>query len=205
MPRATRSSSTRFGILSRALILTSGVYPAFARAEGMPQLDFKNTLLLGQVFWGAIIFIAFYLVLSRSALPRVERVLTDRRQRIEGDLETARHARRGADHAVEELRRVRKEAAAQAQENIDRVLREAREAAESENRAMAERLNREIVEAEKRIAAEREAAMAALPDVATSTAEAIITKILTPTQAATTPSGQAIREAVARALPRQSD
>lgn len=205
MLRAIRPSATRFGIITRALVLSSGVYPAFARAEGMPQLDFKNTLLLGQVFWGAVIFVAFYLVLSRSALPRVERVLTDRRQRIEGDLETARHARRGADHAVEELRRVRKEAAAQAQENIDRVFSEARKAAEAENRSMAERLNREIAEAEKRISAERQEALKALPDVATQAAEAIIAKLLTPAHANAVPSGRVIREAVAHKLPLQSD
>lgn len=204
MLRATLLTFKRHVTVLRALVVALGTMPVFARAEGMPQLDFGNALLLGQVFWGAIIFIAFYLLLSRSALPRVERVLMDRRNRIEGDLETARHARRGADHAVEELRRVRRDSAAEAQENIDRVIREAREAAEAENRAMAERLKNEITAAETRISAERQTALAALPEVAVSAAEAVVAKFLPPQAAGYAPSRQEIEAAVARSLSHQA-
>ncbi|GBQ13521.1 F0F1 ATP synthase subunit B family protein [Swaminathania salitolerans] len=165
---------------SLAVALALGAVPGRAWAAGMPQLDFSNPLLLGQVVWGAIIFAVFYGILSRSALPRIDRVLTHRRNRIEGDLDIARRARDDADRAVDELRRARHDAAAQAQANIDRVVQEARMAADAQTQEMNRRLVSDIADAEKRIASAREEALASLPAVATETAQSLIEKLLRP-------------------------
>ncbi|GBQ82944.1 hypothetical protein C0V97_13060 [Asaia sp. W19] len=163
-----------------AIALALGTVPGRAWAVGMPQLDFSNPLLIGQVVWGAVIFAVFYVILSRSALPRIEGVLTHRRNRIEGDLDIARRARDDADRAVDELRRARHDAAAQAQANIDRVVQEARSAAEAQTHEMNHRLMADIAEAEKRIASARAEALASLPGVATETAQSLIEKLLRP-------------------------
>ncbi|AOX17879.1 F0F1 ATP synthase subunit B family protein [Kozakia baliensis] len=192
--------SSRKLTVSLAIALALGSVPKGAWAAGMPQLDFTNPLLIGQIIWGAIIFAAFYIILKVSALPRIERVLTHRRNRIEGDLDIARRARDDADRAVDELRRARHEAAAQAQANIDRVVQEARTAAEAQTHEMNRRLNDDIAAAETRIAQARRDALASLPNVATDTAQALISKLLRPAGANVNVPQEAIAEAVRNGL-----
>ncbi len=137
-------SRATLGLLS--VLATTAAAPALA--AGMPQLQFNNPLTTGQVFWGAVIFLLLYLVLSRSALPRVGAVLAERRARIEGDLDAAKAARGEADRAVAELRRARRDAAAEASGIVDAVVAEARERAAAATREMNERLEAKIVRAE---------------------------------------------------------
>ncbi len=162
-------------LLSFGALLAVTASPA--RAAGMPQLDLRNPLTLWQVVWGAVIFLLLYLVLSRSALPRVASVLDARRSRIEGDLEAARSAKNGADRAIDELRRTRRKAAAEAQANLDRVLNEAREEAAARTREMNERLEAEIAAAEAQLAQERTRAMGALRVVAADTAQLLVERV----------------------------
>ncbi|WP_336946100.1 hypothetical protein ABHV46_11540 [Asaia sp. BMEF1] len=183
-----------------AIALALGTVPGRALAVGMPQLDFSNPLLIGQVVWGAVIFAVFYVILSRSALPRIEGVLTHRRNRIEGDLDIARRARDDADRAVDELRRARHDAAAQAQANIDRVVQEARSAAEAQTHEMNHRLMADIAEAEKRIASARAEALASLPGVATETAQSLIAKLLRPAGVENAISEAQVQDAVRAGL-----
>ncbi|MGA9550398.1 MAG: hypothetical protein WA579_16975 [Rhodomicrobium sp.] len=54
-----------------------------------------------QLIWLAIIFTLFYLALSQLVLPRIERVLKDRKTKIGGDLQAARDAQHNADKEAE--------------------------------------------------------------------------------------------------------
>ena len=148
-----------------------------ARARGMPQLDFKNPLTIWQVIWGAVVFAGLYLILSRSALPRVAAVIEDRQGRIDADLEAARQAKSDADRAISELRRARREAAFEAQANLDRVAAEARAAAAARAREMNARLDAELARAEQQIAAERKRALGALGGIASETAQLLIERV----------------------------
>jgi len=169
-----RAVPTKPVVLAAAILLAAS--PA-ALAAGMPQLDFANPLTTWQVVWGALVFLLLYLLLSRSALPRVGAVLANREQRIRHDLEVAHEAKGECDRALDELRRTRREAAAEAQANLDRVLAEAREQAQARNHEMNEQLKGRLAEAETRIREERERALAALPAIATETASLLVERV----------------------------
>lgn len=148
-----------------------------AYAAGMPQLDFHNPLVTGQVIWGAVIFLGFYLVLSQIMLPRVGRVLEDRSKRISGDLDVARSAKQDADKAVAELQQARKDAMAEAQANLQKTLDAEQQAADKKLAEINARLSAEIAEAEKRIAAEKAQAFGTLKEIAADTTQALVTRL----------------------------
>jgi len=65
----------------------------------MPQLQPAD--FAPQLIWLAIIFTLFYFALSQLVLPRIERVLRDRKTKIGGDLQAARDAQHNADKEAE--------------------------------------------------------------------------------------------------------
>ncbi|WP_048837549.1 F0F1 ATP synthase subunit B family protein [Acetobacter cibinongensis] len=148
-----------------------------AHAAGMPQLDFHNPLVTGQVIWGGVIFLGFYLVLSRVMLPRVGRVLEDRSTRISNDLEVARAAKLDADNAVAELQQARRDALSEAQANLKQALDEEQRIAEQKMEEINARLGAEIADAEKRVAAEKLRAFAALKDIAAETTQSLVSRL----------------------------
>ncbi len=169
-------SAQRIKAVPLAATLLTALAPG-ARASGMPQLDFANPLTKWQVIWGALIFLLLYLLLSRSALPRVASVLEQRRERIDGDLEAARRSKDEADQATDELRRARRQAAADAQANLDRVVAQAREEAAVRGRESSARLDAELAHAEAEIGAERRRALASLREVASDTAQLLVQRV----------------------------
>lgn len=144
---------------------------------GMPQLDFANPLMLAQIVWLLIIFGVFYYVLSSIALPRVASVLEERRNRIEGDLEAARAAKSEADAAMEAHRAATARARAESQAAIAEATQSAQAEATARGAELNARLNQQIAAAEARINTARDTAMGALREVATDTANALVTRL----------------------------
>jgi F-type H+-transporting ATPase subunit b len=155
-------------------LLATVLLPAAARAEGgMPQLDFANPLTLGQVWWGAVIFIVLYVLLSRLALPRVGEVLEERARHIAADLETAQAAKGRSDAAAKEVTDATGRARAEAQAAINAAKQEAA----GRIAALNQRLEKQLQDAESQIDAARAAAMRALREVATETAGTVIARL----------------------------
>ncbi len=151
--------------------------PDAAHAGTMPQLDFANPLLTSQVVWGAIIFVVFYLALSRMALPKVGAVLERRAQSIAGDLNTALAAKAAADTARDAVTAARHQAAAEGQAAITAATDRAKAAAAAQAATLNAALDAQLAQAEQQIAAARGAAMGALGEVAAETAGALITRL----------------------------
>ena len=143
----------------------------------MPQLDFANPLTTSQVVWMAIIFGGLYYLLSTWALPQVASVLDNRAARIGADLDSARLAKLHADTAVAELQEATRRAASEAQSAIAGAIAQAKAEAAEQARAESERLDAQLHEAEQRIAAARQSAMGALRDVATETANTVVSRL----------------------------
>jgi|SRR6185312_1235965 len=151
--------------------------PAAARAEGMPQLDFKNPLTISQVVWGTIIFVVLYILASRFALPQVGSMLEERARHIARDLTGAQEAKSEADQAAKEVAEATARARAESQAAINAALDEAKSEATQLTGALNERLETQLAEAEARINAARAAAMGALRQVATETATTIVARL----------------------------
>ena len=144
---------------------------------GMPQLRLNDPLLVAQVVWLLIIFGLTYFILDNYALPRVAEVLEDRRRRIAADLDSAREAKAAADSAIAAHREATAKARSEAQAAIASAVQQAQAEAAQRAEVLNARLNEQIAGAEARIAAARDQAMGALRQVATETAEALVTRL----------------------------
>ncbi|MBC4017581.1 F0F1 ATP synthase subunit B' [Siccirubricoccus deserti] len=175
-----------------AFVLALAAMPAMAQVAaehpgattgsegGMPQLAFGNPWTIAQVVWMLIIFGLLYYVMARYALPQVEGVLEARRQRIEGDLESAQVAKQQADAALAELQAATAKARTEAQSAIAEATQQAQAEATARGEALNARLAAQIEAAEKRIDASRIAALGALRQVASDTAEAVVGRLIGP-------------------------
>lgn len=143
----------------------------------MPQLEFGNPLLTAQVVWGAIIFVLFYLAVSRIGLPRVGAVLEQRATRIATDLEQARLAKETADRSVAELNEARRLAYSESQRAIADAVAKAKAEADARGAEINARLDKQLADSERQIAEARTRAMGSLREIATETASAVVTHL----------------------------
>jgi F-type H+-transporting ATPase subunit b len=182
-------------VLAATVALPGLALAAEAGGGGMPQLRFGDPILIAQVVWLLIIFGLLYYVLSTYALPRVGDVLEARRARIEGDLEAARTAKAEADAAVAAHLAATAAARAEGQAAIAAAMQAATKDAQARSEVLARSLAEKIEAAEVSIAAARDAAMGALRQVSTETAEALLVRLTG--QADPTRVGAAVDRALA--------
>lgn len=180
-----------------AAVLTA---PTAARAEGMPQLNFGNPLTVAQVWWGAVIFIVFLLLCWKWGLPQVGSVLERRAAAIAADLETAQRAKAEADRSVAEMTQAISRARAEAQGAINSALDQAKQQAAAQAAELNAKLEAQLQESEVRIDEARQGAMRALKQVATDTADTVVTR-LTGQQTPSDRLNRAIERALAARVP----
>lgn len=161
-----------------AMAQVAAEHPGATSSAGMPQLDFGNPWTIAQVVWMLVIFGALYYVMAHYALPQVGSVLEARRARIEGDLESAQAAKRQADAALAEHQSATAKARAEAQAAIASATQKAQAEASARAEALNAKLAAQIEAAETQIATARDAAMGALRQVATDTADALVTRLI---------------------------
>jgi F-type H+-transporting ATPase subunit b len=142
----------------------------------MPQLD--PTVFVPQLVWLAISFLLLYALMTWVALPKVGRVIEQRRARIETDLSEAHRLRAEAEAVFAAYERSLVEARTEAQAVIRQTMdRLGAEAAERQ-RVAAARLAESTSAAEARIAVARSAALANVRDVAVEVATAAAVKLI---------------------------
>ena len=193
----TKIYRTKISFVVYGIFMLVALTPS-AHATGMPQLDFQNPLVSGQVVWGGVIFLAFYFALSRALLPRIGRVLEDRSKRIRDDLDIARKAKRDTDKAIAELQQAREDALIEAKEHLQSALEEERLATEKRMREVHERLIAEIDEAERDISVEKERVLESVKDIAYETTQFLVKRV-----AGVMPEEQCIKEQVENAYSRR--
>lgn len=143
-----------------------------AEAVGMPQLDF--TAFPNQIFWLVVALVAIYLILSRTALPRIAAVLAERRGTITNDIAAAedlkakaQEAEAAYDKALIDARAEAQNIVAKAKADIQGDLDQAIAKADAEIAAKS-------AESEKAIAEIRASALENVKEVAKDTAKEIV-------------------------------
>jgi|SRR6185312_4448113 F-type H+-transporting ATPase subunit b len=146
------------------------------KAEGLPQLNPEH--FTPQLFWLAVTFLVLLFIMSRVALPRVADVIEERRDRIKRDIEAAGRLKADTDQALAAYEK----ALADARANASGIAKQTRESLASETDAERQRVDAQISAklqgAEARIAATKTKAVAAIGDIATDTARAVVAKLI---------------------------
>lgn len=159
----------------------------------------KNTLILaaeegvdlnpfnpefGLYVWTLIAFAVVFYVMAKKVFPKLTETLADREQQIKGDLEQAEQTRKEAEQVLEDY----KARVAQAREESNRIVDEARQAAESVRADLIHRAEGEarliVDKAQKELAGERDrttqALQSQLAQWSTQIASLIVEKQLDP-------------------------
>ena len=155
----------------------------------MPQMVIPD--YAPQVVWLVITFVALYFAMAKLALPKIERVLEERRRRIDSNLERATTLKEEADAAA----RAYEETLAKAHDAAHEALRQSAQEFSKEADRRTAVFDRELGEktkaAEGRIQDSREKAYAEIRDVAIEVAAEAAAKLI----------GEAVsREKVIRAV-----
>jgi F-type H+-transporting ATPase subunit b len=159
----------------------------------MPQLDFHT--FIPQVFWLAVSFVVLYLLMAKLGLPTVRAAIEGRRQRLESDLDRATALKTEAEAALAAYQKVLADARAAAQDTLRETgARLAAEAAERQ-RQLSATLAAQIDAAEQRIAAGKEQALGEIRGIAAEVGSAVVEKLT-----GAPPSAAAMDSAVGRAL-----
>jgi len=131
-----------------------------------------------QLLWLALTFGALYLIMKRSAVPRIGKVIEERRERIQRDLDQAEQLKSETEAALADY----EQALFEAKQKASVIARQerAKVTAEAEQRRAAadEQEARKIADADARIASARNKAMTSVDEIAAETARTIVDKLI---------------------------
>jgi F-type H+-transporting ATPase subunit b len=163
--------------VTAALAATEAVSEA-AHEGGGAFPPFDSTYFASQVFWLVLTFAAFYVFMSRVALPQIGSVLETRATRIAKDIDDAMAMKSKADEALAAY----EQSLSSARANANDIAGKARDAAKADAEATRSRIEAglatEMQGAEQRIAGIKDKAMANLDGIAEDTASAIVVQLL---------------------------
>jgi F-type H+-transporting ATPase subunit b len=145
----------------------SGVFPPFDPATFPSQL-----------LWLAITFGLLYLLMSRIALPRIDGILANRKALVDADLAAADASRQQTDAAIAAYEAAMAAAKAKAQ----RIANESRESIQADlagkRSAVEADLTAKVSAAETRIAATKAEALTHVDEIATETAQTVVSQLV---------------------------
>ncbi|WND01996.1 hypothetical protein QGN29_10600 [Temperatibacter marinus] len=146
-----------------------------AKQAGLPQLDY--TTFSEQVAWLFLTFIVLYIIVSRIALPKVDKVIEERDEKIATDLDKAEKLR----IEVDEIKASYEASLTKARANAQKASMETKDAIQGDITKAADeldaKLSKEADEAASKIAAAKADVMADLESVATEVANDLVSKL----------------------------
>lgn len=139
---------------------------------------FDPTHFASQLFWLAITFGIFYLLMQRVAIPRLGSIMETRKNRIDTDIAEANRLRDEAEHASAAYELELAEARNKANTIGTKARDEAKAAAEAERHRVEAELNEKLAGAEERIAGIKERALKEVGVIAADTTSVIVRELL---------------------------
>jgi len=155
----------------------------------MPQLDIST--YTSQLFWLLLTFVPLYLIIVRTALPRITEVLEARRSKIDDDLKKAAARKDEAEAVRSEYEQFKAESHAKAQALLKQAKEEMAQEAAGRNEALSATLVSQAAEAERRILASKEEALANLGSVVADVVSSATNKLI-----GETPGGDEVHRAL---------
>ena len=175
MPSQDAPKESSSVVATKSVALTSSTAPAPKDEGGLPQLD--QSKWAGQIIWLVMIFVVFFVLMSRFFAPKIRHIIETRSTTISEDLANARAIRDEAEAQAKQAQDETKAAHAAARKLASEASAQAaKELAEAQAKEDA-RLNTVLGEAEGRIRAARDQAMSHVEDIASETASSLIEKL----------------------------
>lgn len=141
----------------------------------MPQLD--PSVFSPQIIWLIITFVALYLIMAKTALPRVGKVLEERQDRIADDLEHAERLKAESVDIEAEYEKSLAEAKLAATNSIRDARDDLQKILDAEQAGADAKISARLSEAEGKIKAAKTEAMSDLEDIAVEAARSIVQKL----------------------------
>jgi F-type H+-transporting ATPase subunit b len=155
--------------------LSSTTAPAPQGAGGLPQFD--QSWWPGEMAWFAVIFLAVFILMAKVFVPRISGAITEREERISGDIARARALKEQAEAQSAAADAEIAQARAQAQKVAADAKAKAQAEASTRQASEEAKLNETLAKAEADIRASRDEAMSHVQEIAADTARAIVEKL----------------------------
>ena len=142
----------------------------------MPQLDIST--FAPQLVWLTITFVGLYLLMTTLVLPRIGRVLAERKDRIEGTLARAQALKAEAEAARDGYDKALLEARNKAHGEVNAVVERTKAEVNGKLEAQAHALAAKARDAEDNVGKAKDRALAGINDAAAEIAKAAAEKLL---------------------------
>lgn len=149
-----------------------------AGKAALPQLD--ATLYPGLLFWLAITFFAFFIIVAAFGVPGIRKTQAHRKAIVSADLNAAKQSSDESQKVMDAYEAALADARAQAQKTVNNIIQAAEAEATEEREKQAKDLSHRFVVAEENIAAARMAAMKEVPHLVPALVQDILGKLLAP-------------------------
>lgn len=163
------------GMVSGMAITETEIQALTVEKPTMPQLDFDT--YPSQIFWLVITFTALYLLIAKSALPRIHEIMDKRRHRIERDLDRAEALSREAQDAKEHYDALERKTRTQSASIIAIAQQEMEAQSTAHHASTDEKITALMQHAEQDRAAKRQALQDSLRDTTHALVSRVVTEI----------------------------
>jgi len=136
----------------------------------MPQLSQIPEIYASQLFWLAIVFALIYFGIGKAMVPKIERTIDDRNDKISGDLAAAEAARASAEQSEREYQAGLESARSEALRAVSEARAEATVTAEAKVKAGDAAMADQLAVATARIGDSKQKALA---EIETATIDAV--------------------------------
>lgn len=145
-------------------------------SPGLPQLD--TSTFPSQVFWLAVTFGILYIYFSKKTLPEISSVLENRREHIQGDLDTAERIRSEAECTQDAYEKLMNDARAESTRLLTEAETGVRTKMEKELSTLRDKAAGDMASLEERLRLEKQKAMKDMNGIAADIASRAAEKIV---------------------------